>query len=116
MNIGNCNLHIFHGVFQREAETTDLRLKRLLKHLHFLFHNAGARRGDFFKVTGSKQFPLPFCIVRWLESKTVAEQAVNIWQNVKKLYFIGKVKKNCIPDGKCFKILLCNLLMISVLY
>ena len=94
MNIGNCNLHIFHGVFQREAETTDLRLKRLLKHLHFLFHNAGARRGDFFKVTGSKQFPLPFCIVRWLESKTVAEQAVNICMVATLSGMSGKIRKN----------------------
>ena len=87
MNIGSCNLHVVHGAFQKGAETTGWKLKRFLKHLHFLFDNAGAHRGDFFKVTSSQQFPLPFYNVRWLESKPVAEPAVNIWQNVKKFVF-----------------------------
>ena len=54
VNIGSCNLHVLHGAFQKGAETTGWKLKRLLKHLHFLFYNAGARRGDFIKVTGSQ--------------------------------------------------------------
>ena len=78
INIVENNLHVLHGAFKKVAETTDWKLNRLLKHLHFLFHNAGARKGDFYKVTGSQQFPLPFCNLRWLESKPVAERAVTI--------------------------------------
>ena len=45
-------------------------------------------------MTGSQQFPLSFCNVRWLESKAVAERAVNIWQNVEKIVFYWeKLKK-----------------------
>ena len=87
VNIGSCNLHVLHGAFQKGAETTGWKMKRLLKHLHFLFYNAGARRGHFIKVTGSQQFPFSFCNVRWLESKAVAKRAVNLWQNVEKIVF-----------------------------
>ena len=102
MNIGSCNLHVVHGAFQKGAETTGWKLKRLLKHLHFLFHNDSAHRGDIFKVTGSQQSPLLFCNVRWLESKPVVERAVNIWQNFKKIISLGKVLKNYKPGGKCY--------------
>ena len=47
VNIGSCNLHVLHMAFQKEVETTGYKFKRLLKHLHFLFSNAGACRGDF---------------------------------------------------------------------
>ena len=56
-----------------------------------------------FKVTGSQQFPLPFCNVRWVEFKLVAERPVNIWKNIKKIVFHWeKFKKNRKPDGKCY--------------
>ena len=51
-------------------------------------------------MTGSQQLLFSFCNLTLLESKPVAQRAVNIWQNVKKIVFIGKICQK--PDGKCY--------------
>ena len=48
-----------------------------------------ARRGDFTEVTGSNQFPLPFCGTRWVEDEKVALRAINVWENVCKYVSLG---------------------------
>ena len=56
VNIGSCNLHVLCRAFQKGAETAGWKLKRLLKHLHFLFHNAGAHIGFFLKRMAHNSF------------------------------------------------------------
>ena len=67
-------------------------------------------------MSDSQQFPLPFCNVRWLEFKPVAERAVNIWQNVKKVLFHWEKLIKSINQMVNAIILLCHLLMRSLLY
>ena len=66
-------------------------------------------------MIGSQQFTFQFCNVRWLESKPVAERAVNIWQNVEKIVFymekLEKVKNQVVNATT----LQCHLLMMSLL-
>ena len=40
INIGSCSLHIFHGAFKFGCTQTKLKIKQLLKNLHFLYYNA----------------------------------------------------------------------------
>ena len=82
VNIGNCNLlHVLHEVFQKGAESTGWKLKSRLKHLHYLFYNAGDQKWYFVKILGSKLFPLSFYNKRCVDSKLVLDQSK--WSLVK---------------------------------
>ena len=48
-------------------------------------HESPARREDFESVTGINKYPLFFCSTRWVESKSVADHAIEIWPNICKL-------------------------------
>ena len=46
-----------------------------------------------------------FCKVRWVESKPVAERAIDIWPDVEKmLAFWEKKKKHQRPQGKSYEV------------
>ena len=49
-----------------------------------LFKESLARHADYASLTESKIFPLKHCEIRWLENTTVAEKAIEIFENVKK--------------------------------
>ena len=70
VNVGSCGLHTVHNAVK--AGFTMWQLDKLLRALHFLFHNVPARREDFTALTGSTCFPLPFCGHRWIENLPVA--------------------------------------------
>ncbi|KAJ4945774.1 hypothetical protein JOQ06_023452 [Pogonophryne albipinna] len=92
--IGSCGLHTLHNAVK--AGFTMWQLERLLRAMHYLFHNVPARREDFTSLTGSSCFPLPFCGHRWVENVRVAERAVEIWPILQK--YVDGVKNKKIPN------------------
>ena len=105
LNIGSCSLHILHRAFQCGAEASGWGMKSILSKLFYLFHQTSARRADYTTVTGRKTFPKMFCKVRWVESKPVAERAIDIWPDVEKmLAFWEKKKKHQRPQGKSYEV------------
>ncbi|KAK0152285.1 hypothetical protein N1851_006335 [Merluccius polli] len=77
ISVGSCGLHILHNAMK--AGFTAWQVDKLLRAMHYLFHNVPARREDFTSVTSSSTFPRPFCGHRWVENVPVAERAVDIW-------------------------------------
>lgn len=65
IDIGTCNLHTVHNAFKRGAESTDWKLKELMRGCFQLLHDSPARREDFVSITGAKKFPMHFCATRY---------------------------------------------------
>ncbi|XP_029956953.1 uncharacterized protein LOC115395522 isoform X1 [Salarias fasciatus] len=91
---GSCGLHTLHNAVK--AGFTMWQLDKLLRALHFLFHNVPARREDFTALTGSTAFPLPFCGHRWVENLPVAERATQVWPMI--LKYVDAVKQKKLPN------------------
>ncbi|XP_051950061.1 uncharacterized protein LOC127620838 [Xyrauchen texanus] len=94
VNVGSCGLHTLHNALK--AGFTMWQMDKLLRALHYLFHNVPARREDFTVLTGSTSFPLPFCGHRWIENVPVAERAVQVWPMV--MMYVDAVKQKKLPN------------------
>ena len=76
---GSCGLHSIHMTFKTGENSTDWGVKKILKAVYQIFHDSPAQRADCIEVTGSEQFPLPFCGTRWIEDQNVSLRAIEIW-------------------------------------
>ena len=92
--VGSCGLHTLHNAVK--AGFTMWHLEKLLRAMHFLFHNVPARREDFTSLTRSSSFPLPFCGHRWVENVPVAERAVEVWPMLQ--LYVDAVRKKKVPN------------------
>jgi hypothetical protein len=84
LDLGTCGLHVVHGSFQTGHKSTKWDLNNIFRAMYQLFKNSPARRADFIDITGSNEFPLKFCQVRWLENISVAQRAIQAIPNIKK--------------------------------
>nr|XP_054593289.1 uncharacterized protein LOC129160142 [Nothobranchius furzeri] len=94
INVGSCGLHTLHNSFKTGFSTWNI--EKLLRAMHFLFHNVPARREDFTKLTASSLFPLPFCGHRWVENLPVAERAIEVWPKLKD--YVKAVHRKELPN------------------
>ena len=78
---GSCSLHVVHGAFRSGESKTKLGIDTLFKTLHNLFDEPPAKR-DYTKITGSDILPLQLYCHRWLEDRSVAERALQIWLQI----------------------------------
>ena len=60
IDIGSCNLHVIHGSFKTGSESSVWNLHKILEGAFTLLHDTPARRDDYFKLTGSLEYPLHF--------------------------------------------------------
>ena len=105
VNIGSCSLHIAHRAFELGADATKWKLDDILKSLHKLFKKAGGRRTDYNSITGSNLLPYSFCKTRWLDDKLVADRAIEIWPNIKKMFQAWELgPKNKCPDSRSYRV------------
>ena len=61
IDIGTCILHTVHGSFEKVVERSNWEMKKLLKGSHRILADTPTRREDYFNITGSTTYPLPFC-------------------------------------------------------
>lgn len=101
--VGSCGLHTLHNSFKGGFELW--HVEKVLRSLHYLFHNAPARREDFTSATLSSTFPLPFCGHRWLDLPA-AERAIEIWPSIEKFVDMVKSKEVKNPGNASFDVLL----------
>ena len=106
IDIGTCPLHVLHGAFQTGAEAAGWKLKKILRALFQMFHQAPARRDDYVTVTKSTKYGLFFCGIRWVENRAVAERAISIWPNIVKMCkFWARFAKSKQPQSKSYETL-----------
>ena len=103
IDIGSCGLHIVHGAFKTAFESTDWKMKQIIKGSRTILHDTPARRSDYLSVTSSDQYPLFFCATRWVEDRKPAERLIDIWPNIAKImnFWLSLTKKKQ-PSGKSF--------------
>ena len=103
INIGSCSLHTIHGSLKTAVESTSWNIKATIKGMWQILHESPARRENFESVTGTNKYPLFFCTTRWVESKSVADHAIEIWPNICKLVeFWEKLPPSKQPKSKSF--------------
>ena len=100
LNIGSYGLHSVHGSLQTGANKTGWNLGNLLRALWQIFPDSPARRDDFTKMTESSQYPLQFCVHRWVEDVEVAEHALLMWPAVEK--FVASFQDKQAPSTVSF--------------
>ena len=49
--VGTCDLHVIHGGFKTDAESTDWKIKKILKAAFQILHDSPARHEDYKSVT-----------------------------------------------------------------
>ena len=76
LSAGSCGLHAIHVAFKTGEQSTDWKLKKVLRALHQVLHDSPAGRNYYVDVTGSSQFPPPFCGTWWIEDEQVAVRAI----------------------------------------
>ena len=62
--VGTCGLHVIHGAFKTGAESTDWKIKKILKAAFQILPDSPARREDYKSITGCDLHPLNFCATR----------------------------------------------------
>ena len=53
LDTGSCGLHILHGSFKTDTNTTEWKLAKILKGLYKLFDDSSARRADYTELAGT---------------------------------------------------------------
>ena len=88
LEMGSCGLHTIHGAFQTGHKSSGWNVNAYLRSMYGLFKDSPARRADYIQISGSKvaKFPKKFCQVRWVENVAVAERALEVLPNVKKVH------------------------------
>lgn len=107
ISVGSCGLHTLHNAMK--AGFNVWHLDKLLRALHFVFHNVPARREDYTTVTGSSSFPLAFCGHRWVENVPVAERAIEVWPALKVYVNAAEKKKVTTPSTASYDTLVAAL-------
>ena len=85
MDVGSCGLHVVHRAFKTGAKTTGYQLENILKSMQKLFNYSPSRRDLYIKLNQTDEFPLMFCMTRWVEDALVASHAMAVWKNVVKV-------------------------------
>ncbi|XDV11176.1 hypothetical protein PO909_000186 [Leuciscus waleckii] len=94
ISVGSCGLHTVHNSFKTGFSAWNI--EKLLRAMHYVFHNVPARREDYTKLTGTSLFPLPFCGHRWVENLPVAERAIEVWPKLKE--YVEAVRRKELPN------------------
>lgn len=83
IDIGTCGLHTLHNAFKAGIKAPKWEIIDFLRAIYNLFKNVPARRADLIHYSGSSEFPLKFCAVRWLQNIVVTERAEKLLPNLR---------------------------------
>ena len=92
--VGSCGLHTLHNACK--GGFIMWQMDKVLRAMHYLFHNTPARREDFTLLTKTTQFPLPFCGHRWLENLPGVERALEVWPSL--IMYVDAVRTKRLPN------------------
>nr|XP_046492892.1 uncharacterized protein LOC124224733 [Neodiprion pinetum] len=84
-------------------KATGWNIVQLLRAIYNFFAHVPARRVDYIRFSGSRQFPMKFCAVRWLQNGAVAKRAGLILQNLEK-YISGVQNEKKEPKSDCYEL------------
>ena len=82
LSTGSCSLHAIHVAFKTGEQSTDWKLKKVLRALHQVLRDSPAGQNDYVDVTGSSQFSPPFCGTWWIEDEQVAIRAIETQSDI----------------------------------
>ena len=102
ISIGTCGLRTVSRAFQNAENSKDWNIKKVLSAMHKIFHECPSKRADYEKVSlaTEEDYPLLFCVTRWVENQLVAKKAQSIWPKiVAVLDFWSTLPKSKKPDG-----------------
>ena len=107
IDVGAYILHTVHRSLETDVNTSPLNLKNLLKGAHWILHDTPAWREDYFNITASTKYPLPFVSTRWVEDKAVGERLIELWPDILKIFeFWEGLVKSKRPKSKSYTNLL----------
>lgn len=78
LDMGSCGIHTLHNAFKVGVQSSGWKIIDFLRAMYNLFKNVPARRADYIRFSGSREFPKKFCAVRWLQNVEVVHRAQNI--------------------------------------
>ena len=110
LSTGSCGLFhtgSIHGAFKTGEQSTDWKLKKVLRPLHQVLLDLPARQNDDVNLSGSSRFPLPFCGTWWIEDGQVVVRAIEIWDDICQLCtFWQSLPKSKRPSSQSYLMLL----------
>lgn len=99
IDVGTCSLHTVHGAYKTGHNKCDWQVNNFLRALYYLFKDFPSRRADFIKSSGSTEFPLKMCSIRWVENSRVIERALRMVPHLRKYVAFVDSKR---PETKNF--------------
>jgi len=97
-DVGTCSLHIVHGSFKTGHKASSWKVNTYLRKSFHLLKDFPSRRADYARIAGTKDFPLKFCTIRWLENEPALKRGIKVLPSIRK--YIDEVEKA--PDSNCF--------------
>lgn len=99
IDVGTCSLHTVHGAYKTGHNKCDWQINNFLRALYYLFKDFPSRRADYIKSSGSTEFPLKLCSIRWVENSRVIERALKMIPHLRKYVAFVESKR---PETKNF--------------
>ena len=98
INIGTRGLHTIHNSMKHGENSSGWKLNKLLQSMYKIFEEAPKRREKYEEITLAKtsDYPLQFCLHRWVENEIVAKRAIEIWPRMVEIvrFWKGLSKSN----------------------
>ncbi|XP_063234890.1 uncharacterized protein LOC134537894 isoform X3 [Bacillus rossius redtenbacheri] len=101
IDVGTCSLHTVHGAYKTGHNKCEWQINNFLRALYYLFKDFPSRRADYTKSSGSTEFPLKMCSIRWVENSKVIERALKMIPHLKKYVAFVQPKR---PETKNFSV------------
>ena len=99
LDVGTCSIHIVHNSYKTAHKKVSWTVNEFLRSCYFLLKDFPTRRAAYRRLGKSKNFPLKFCTIRWLENVPVLKQGLKILDPVR-AYIKGVEKKP--PNSKTY--------------
>ena len=102
VGIGTCSLHVIHVILKTGVQKgTDGDIQKLLKSMWQFLHEDPARRVLYEIISESLDYPVKFCVYRWVENEDCSARAEPLLDGCRKfINHICNLKKIEKSDGK----------------
>lgn len=91
VDFGSCALHVVNNSFKSGHKASGWEIQKFLRKQYYFFKDFPSRRGAYTAITGSSEFPIPFCGTRWVENGPGLQRTIDILPSLRK-YFNASAK------------------------